>query len=356
MIRFAHPEYLYILALLPVLLVMFWLARRWRSGAIKRFGNLPIVELLTPNMSRKKPILKFFLLFFSFGFLVVALANPQIGSKMEEVKREGVDIFICLDVSNSMKAEDIKPNRLESAKQEMTQLLDKFENDRIGIVVFAGESYLQLPLTSDYSAARLMISTIDVDIVPVQGTAIGSAIKLAMKSFVEGEKKHKVIIVITDGENHEDDAVTAAKDAADDGVVVHTIGMGSPEGAPIPVYQDNQQVGFKKDQSGAVVMTKLDEAGMQQIAEAGHGRYIRASNQQNELNELLKDVQSMDKKEYGAKVFTEFEDRFQYFLGLALFLLVIEYFLSERKNAIVQKWKTLLVKPFSFKQRPFDWN
>ncbi len=356
MIKFAHPEYLYALAILPVLIVLFWLARRWRLNAMKRYGNIALLDLLTPNASRKKPLLKFFLAFTAFAFLILAIANPQIGSKMEEVKREGVDIFICLDVSNSMKSEDIKPNRLESAKQEISRMLDKFENDRIGIVVFAGDSYLQLPLTSDYSAARLLISTIDVDIIPIQGTAIGSAIKLALKSFVEGEKKHKAIIVISDGENHEDDAIGAAKDATDQGAVIHTIGMGSPEGSPIPIYQDNIQTGFKKDQDGNVVMTKLDESGMQQIADAGHGRYIRASNQQDELNEILKEVQTMEKKEFGAKVFTEFEDRFQIFLGIAVFLLIIEYFLSERKNAIIGKWKSLLAKPFSFRQKNADWN
>ncbi|MBI5216510.1 MAG: VWA domain-containing protein [Ignavibacteriae bacterium] len=355
MIRFAHPEYLYALALVPLLLVLFWLARRWRLNAMKRYGNLSLLEQLMPQASKKKPILKFFLHAGAFTFLVLGLANPQIGTKMEEVKREGVDIFICLDVSNSMKSEDIKPNRLESAKREISQMLDKFENDRIGIVVFAGDSYLQLPLTSDYSAARLLISTIDVDIVPIQGTAIGSAIKMAMKSFVEEEKKHKAVIVITDGENHEDDALTAAKDAAEEGAVVHTIGMGSLEGSPIPIYQDNVQVGFKKDQEGSVVMTKLDESGLQQIADAGKGRYIRASNQQSELDEVLKDIQAMEKKEFGAKVFTEYEDRFQYFLAVAAFLLILEYFLSERKNVLVAKWKSLLAKPFSLRRQNSEW-
>lgn len=351
MIRFAHPEYLYALAVLPALLVLFWLARRWRMNALKRYGNLSLLELLTPAASRRKQVVKFFLALIAFAFLVLGVANPQIGSKMEEVKREGVDIFICLDVSNSMKAEDIKPNRLESAKRELTRMLDEFENDRIGIVVFAGDAYLQLPLTSDYSAARLLISTIDVDIIPIQGTAIGSAVKLAMKSFVEGEKKHKAVIVISDGENHEDDAIAAAKEAAEEGAVVHTVGMGSQEGSPIPVYQNNIQVGFKKDQTGSVVMTKLDEVGLQQIAAAGNGKYIRASNQQMELDEIFKDIQAMEKKEFGAKVFTEFEDRFQYFLALAALLLIIEYFLSERKNTFIERWKLLVAKPFTFKQR-----
>lgn len=187
-------------------------------------------------------------------------------------------------------------------------------------------------MTTDYSAARLLLSTIDVDIVPVPGTAIGSAIRLAMKSFAEGEKKHKVIVLITDGENHEDDAISAAKDAAKEGAVIHTIGMGSPEGSPIPVYQNNVQVGFRKDGEGNTVVTKLDEQGLVQIAEAGNGKYQRASNQQNELDAILGDIQAMEKKEFGAKVFTEYEDRFQYCLALGLVFLVGEFFISERKN------------------------
>jgi Ca-activated chloride channel homolog len=338
MIRFAHSGYLYALVFLPVLIVLFWWAMRMRSGAIARFWNPELLRKLTPHESGYKRTVKFFILFAAIGFLILGIANPQIGTKMEEVKREGVDVIIALDVSNSMKAEDIKPNRLESAKQEISRLLDKLQNDRIGLIVFAGDSYLQLPLTMDYSAARLILSTIDVDVVPIPGTAIGSAIKLAMKSFAAGETKHKVIIIISDGENHEDDAIAAAKDANGEGVVVHAIGMGSADGVPIPVYQGNAQVGFKKDQDGNAVVTKLDEQGMRQIAEAGGGTYIRASNQQDELETVFKQIQSMEKKEFGAKIFTEYEDRFQYFLAGALLLLILDYFISERKNKWMTKW------------------
>ncbi|MBI1807842.1 MAG: VWA domain-containing protein [Ignavibacteria bacterium] len=332
MIRFAHSEYLYALGLLPLLVALFWWAVLMRRRGLERFGNPALLAQLMPEVGPYKRAIKVLLLFGSFGLLVLGVANPQIGTKMEEVKREGVDIMIALDVSNSMKAEDIKPNRLESAKQEISHMLDKLQNDRVGLIVFGGDSYLQLPLTTDYSAARLILSTIDVDVVPVPGTAIGSAIKLAMKSFASGEKKHKVIILITDGENHEDDAVAAAKEAAAEGVIVHAIGMGSVDGAPIPVYQNNVQVGFKKDQDGTTVITKLDEQALRQIADAGGGTFIRATNQQNELDIILKEVQSMEKKEFGAKVFTEYEDRFQFFLGAALLLLIVEFFVSERKS------------------------
>lgn len=339
MIRFAHTEYLYALIVLIALVVLYFFAIKLRSRDISRLGNPKLLEKLMPGISRYKRAIKYFVGFAALAFLILGIANPQIGTKMEEVKREGVDIIIALDVSNSMKAEDIKPNRLESAKQEITHMLDKFQNDRLGLIVFAGDSYLQLPLTTDYSAARLILSTVDVDIVPVPGTAIGSAIKLAMKSFAAGERKHKVIIIISDGENHEDDAVTAAKDANSDGVIVHTVGMGSPDGVPIPVYQDNVQSGFKKDQDGNTVVTKLDEQALRQIAEAGGGTYIRATNQQDELDAIFKEIQTMEKKEFGAKVFTDYEDRFQYFLATALFLLLVEFFISERKNRWLSKLK-----------------
>jgi Ca-activated chloride channel family protein len=297
-----------------------------------------LIRQLTPDIGKYKRAVKFFLVISALAFVILGAANPQIGTKFEEVKREGVDIMIALDVSNSMKAEDLKPNRLENAKQEISRMINKLQNDRIGLIVFAGESYLQLPLTTDYSAARLILSTIDVDVVPVPGTAIGSALRLAMKSFAEGEKKHKVIVLITDGENHEDDAIAAAKDAAKEGVVIHTVGLGSPEGSPIPIYQGDYQVGFKKDADGNVVITKLDEQGLQQIADIGGGKYVRATNQQNEFDSIFKEIQSMEKKEFGAKVFTEYEDRFQYALGAALVLLMAEFFISERKNKLLSRW------------------
>lgn len=351
MITFAHSEYLVAFALLPLLVASFFWAMRVRHRSMERFGNLDLLQRLMPSAGHRRLPVKFLLLATAVAFLVLGTANPRIGSKLEEVKREGVDLFIALDVSLSMKAEDIKPNRLEAAKREISLLLDKLQNDRIGLIVFAGDSYLQLPLTTDYDAARLFLSTIDVDIVPVPGTAIGSAIKLAMKSYVQGERKHKAMVVITDGENHEDDAITAAKEAGAEGIVVHTIGMGSSQGAPIPEYQNGVQVGFKKDEGGNVIITKLDEAGLQQIAEAGGGKYIRANNQQDELDAIFKEVQSMEKKEFGAKIYTEYEDRFQYFLVIAFALLAIEFFVSERKNLLMEKIKLLVSTPFVIRQR-----
>ena len=345
MIRFAHTEYLYALAVLPAIIVLFYWARRMRARSLSAYGNPSLLRQLMPSAGVYKRGVKFAMVFVAIAFVILGMANPQIGTKLEEVKREGVDIILAVDVSNSMKAEDLKPNRLENAKQEISRMIDKLQNDRIGLIVFAGESYTQLPLTTDYSAARLILSTIDVDVVPVQGTAIGSAIRLAMKSFAEGEKKHKVIVLITDGENHEDDAIAAAKDAASEGVIVHTIGMGSPDGAPIPIYQGNVQVGYRKDNDGSVVLTKLDEQGLSEIAEAGGGKFVRASNQQSELDAVLKEIQAMEKKEFGAKMFTDYEDRFQYFLLTALVFMLLEFFISERRNVWLSKLKLFRDRP-----------
>lgn len=350
MIRFAHTEFLVALALLPLLVAIFFWARSMHRRGLERLGNVNLIKQLIPSAGRFRHALKFMCSLCAIAFLILGLANPRLGTKMEEVKREGVDVFIALDVSNSMRAEDIKPNRLESAKRQISLMLDRLSNDRIGLIVFAGESYLQLPLTTDYAAARMMLSTIDVDVVPVQGTAIGPAIRLAKSSFVEGEKKHKVIVIITDGEDHHDDAVAAAKEAASDGVIIHTIGMGSPAGTPIPLYQGKVQVGFKKDRAGNVVLTKLNESTLIEIANAGGGRYLRSTPHQSELDALFTEIEAMEKKEFGTKVFTEYEDRFQYFLLAAFILLAVEFFISERKHPLFVKVKTFLHQPFAFRR------
>jgi len=337
MIRFEHLEYLNALYILPVLVIVFWLAMRWRRKALQRFGEKDLLNHLIPDISRYKHQIKFTFLLLAVAFLIVGLANPQIGTKMEEVKREGVDIIIALDVSKSMIAEDIKPNRLENAKRAISKLIDKLHNDRIGLIVFAGEAYVQLPLTADYNAAKLFLNTVYTSIVPVPGTAIGSAIDLAVKSFDENQDKHKALIIITDGENHEDDAAGSAKIALNKGVKIHTIGMGSPEGVPIPIYRNRKQRGFHKDKDGNPILTKLNERMLQEIASAADGQYIRATNKQEELSIILDEIAGMEKKEFEARIFTDYEDRFQYFLGIALLLLIAETFISARKSMWLEK-------------------
>ena len=334
MFRFAHSIYLYALAAIPLFLLLFALMLRWRHIAIKKIGDKTLIKKLMPDASVPKYWLRFVVIMLAFAALVVGIANPQIGTKLEEVKREGVDIIIALDVSNSMRAEDIRPNRLERSKQAISRLIDKLQNDRIGIVVFAGTAFVQLPITNDFAAAKLFLSTIEPDMLATQGTAIGAAIELASNSFDKKDKKFKSLIIITDGENHEDDALGEAKKAAEQGIIIHTIGMGSIAGGPIPIYRNNLQSGFLKDKEGNTVVTKLNEDMLKQVADAGRGKFVRASNSEDGLSVLLNEINKMEKKNYGTKVFTDYADRFQYLLVVALLLLLIEFAIAEKKS----KW------------------
>jgi len=342
MIRFAHPEYIYLLGILPAFVVVYMFSARVRRRALQRFGDIHILERLAESASKKKKLMKLAILLFALTFIVVALANPQIGTRMQEVKQEGVDIFVALDVSLSMKAEDIKPNRLEKAKLEIRNLIDRLGGDRLGLIVFAGEAYTQFPLTTDYSAANLFLDVVDVDVVPVPGTAIGSAIKRAMESFNFKETTTKVIVIVTDGENTEGDAFEAANDAAKQGVLLYTIGMGSPSGTPIPIYNPSgQQVDFKRDREGNIVVTKLDEVSLEKIAPVGNGKYFRGTNAQGELNEIYKTISTLQKREFGVKQFTDYEDRFQFFLGAGIVLLLVELLISEKKVKWIARWNPL---------------
>jgi Ca-activated chloride channel family protein len=345
MIKFAHPEYLYLLAVIPVLIAAYWVADRLRKRALSRFGSLLILERLVEEAGKRKRLLKFCILLAAVALLVVGMANLQIGTRLEEVKQEGVDIFIALDVSLSMKAEDIKPNRLEKAKLGIRHLIGRLAGDRVGLIVFAGEGYTQFPLTTDYSAANIFLDVVDVDVVPIPGTAIGSAIKRAMESFDFKEQTTKVLVIITDGENTEGDAMEAAEEAGKKGVLMYTIGLGSPGGAPIPVYNaSGQQVDFKRDRSGNVVVTKLDEVSLQKIAAFGNGKYYRGTTGQDELDAIYKDINALQKREFGTKQFTDYEDRFQYFLAAAIILLVLETLVSEKRIRWLAKWNPLRSK------------
>jgi Ca-activated chloride channel homolog len=311
---------------IPLAILLFAIARMWRRKALQRFGDMPLVRQLAADASASKPVIKFILVCAGILLLVLGIMNPQIGSRLEEVKREGADIIIALDVSNSMKAEDLSPNRLEKAKQAMEKLIDKLQGDRLGIIVFAGDAYIQLPITSDYSAARLFLESISPDIVPVQGTAISAAIETSVRSFgdEEGNSNNKAIIVITDGETHDETALLAAREAADRGIIIHTIGMGSPEGAPIPIFEGKRKEGYHKDRAGNTVITRLNEPMLRDLADAGNGIYVRASNADAGLNTVLNEINKLE--------YTAYDDRFQYLIAAALILLVAESLLSERKS------------------------
>lgn len=337
MFRLTHIEFLWLYALIPVFIILFLLMMYWKKNALKKFGETSLIANLFPEASVSKPYFKFIFLIIAYSLLVFGLCGPQIGTKLEEVKRKGVDLVIALDVSNSMNAEDIKPTRLERSKQAIYRLVDRLQGDRIGLVVFAGQAYVQLPITTDYGAAKLFLQSINSEIIPAQGTVIGNAIDLSLQAIGDSLAKNTAIIIISDGETHDDDPVEAAKRATEKGIIVHTIGMGSSDGAPIPVYHNGTRVGFMQDQSGNTVVTKLDSDILQKIADAGKGKFVKASNNDDGLELIMKEVNMMEKKEFGAKMFTDYEDQFQYFIGAALLFLLIEFLLSERKSKWIQQ-------------------
>lgn len=339
-IRFENPQYLYWLLIIPVLVAVYVLIRLWNKRQFERFASVKLRHFLVPMFSSARANTKFILFNLIIALLIIGAANLQSGSKMEKVKREGIDIFLCIDISNSMLAEDIAPNRLERSKQAIYKLISKLGGDRIGVVVFAGNAYVQLPITTDYSAAKMFLSTVKPELIPVQGTEIGRAIELAIKSF--GEDEHnKAIIIISDGEDHENgDAVKAAQEAAKQGIKIYTIGMGLDSGAPIPIYNKyGNNIGYKKDKDGNTIITKLDDNILRQIAEIGDGLYVRASNSNVGLDKIYENIDKTEKSEIEANVFTDYDDQFQWFVGAAIVLLIIEILLSSGKKKWESKFK-----------------
>jgi Ca-activated chloride channel homolog len=329
--RFANPDFLYLLLLLPVILIL-WIFNQYRKrSAIRRLGEPDLVRKLIPDISAARARIKIIILSLSMVFLIIMLSRPQFGSKMEEVKRQGVEVIIALDVSNSMLAEDIQPNRLDRAKQAISRLVESLQNDKLGLIVFAGDAYTQIPVTTDYISAKMFLSTISPEIVPKQGTAIGSAIDLAMSSFSQDEEKSRALIIITDGENHEDDPVAKAREAAEKGIVIYTIGIGSTEGVPISVMSGGRR-DFLKDQDGNTVITKLDETILKNIAIAAGGKYVRASNSNIGLDQIFSEIRKLKKQELEGTIYTEYNDQFQIFAAIAIFLLLLEFLIMERKN------------------------
>lgn len=338
MLRFANIYLVWLVALIPVLVVFYWYVFRQKRRAMERFGNLHLMQFLTGSTRRTRQIWKVILLIISAGFMVLAILRPQIGTRLEEVKREGQDIIIALDISTSMLAEDIKPNRLTKAKHEIESLIDKLKGDRVGLIAFSGVSFVQCPLTLDYGAAKIFLDIMDSKLAPRPGTAIGEAIRTSIGAFNQKERKYKVLILITDGEDHETEPLKWAEAAQKEGIVIYTVGIGSREGVPIPIGESRGQSGFKKDREGQVIISKLDEVTLEKIALQTNGKYYRASSGEEELDKIYNDIQGMEKKELGTLRFTQFEDRFQFILIIALILLIIEYFLSER-NEIKTEWK-----------------
>ena len=327
MINFAQTQYLFLLLLIPFFFLVQALVLRLRRRRIRKFGDEKLVAQLMPSYAKAKVWVRLTLFSLGFFFFVIGLSRPQIGAKLKEHETKGAEIMIALDVSNSMLAEDYSPNRLERAKLAISRLVDKLRDDRIGLIVFAVNSFVQLPITTDYVSAKMFMNSISTESVPVQGTAIGEAINTAMRSFSSQSEKSRAIIVITDGENHEDDPVAAAKQAADMGVRVFTIGVGSPEGKPIPMDGE-----LLKDKDGNIVVTRLDEKVLQEVAQAGNGLYVRAGNSEFGLNPIIEDIRRMEDEKYSSIVFEEYDEQFMYFLAIALFFFVIEILVGDRRS------------------------
>lgn len=336
MFRFANPEFLYLLFILPVLLAVYVYAYLQKRKAIKRLGNPEILSQLMPEVSPKRQFLKFWFIFGAVAAIIFVIAGPQFGSKLETVKRQGVEIMVCLDVSNSMLAEDVSPNRLEKSKQMLSKLTDGFTDDKVGLIVFAGDAFTQLPITSDYISAKMFLTSINPSMVSAQGTSIGAAINLAARSFTPNETSDKTIVLITDGENHEDDAIGASSAAAEKGIHVNIVGIGLPKGGPIPLQGTNN---YMKDKDGNVVITMLNEQMCQEIAAAGKGMYVRADNTNSALKALQKEIDKMKKTELDSKVYSEYDEQFQLVAWIALFLLIVELLIFDRKNRIFRKVK-----------------
>ena len=333
-LRFEHPEYLYWLILIPVLIIAYVLIRLRQDRIFKRFASIQLREYLMPQRSGRRGVFKFVVFLLMLSSLILALANLQSGSKMEEVKREGIDLFIAVDVSNSMNAQDIVPSRLDRSKQAINKLISDLRGDRLGVIVFAEKAFVQLPITTDYGAAKMFLASVNTTSVASQGTAIGEAIQLAMRSFPDDERS-KAIVIISDGEDHENEAaMEAANQAASQGIKIYTIGMGLPDGAPIPEYnQYGRMTGYKKDRSGNTIVTRLDENMLRRIAEAGGGMYVRANNSNVGLERIYEDISKLDKTEIETQVFTDYEDQFQWFVGAGIVLLLVLVFVSSGKKA-----------------------
>ena len=327
MIIFASYKFLWLLLLVPIIPAGYAIAMAMRKRRINRFGDPRMVAQLMPHYSRAKGWVRIILFTLAFFFFVIGLARPQIGAKLSERQTKGAEIMICLDVSNSMLAQDYTPCRLERAKLAISSLVDKLHDDRIGLIIFAGSSFVQLPVTTDYVSAKMFLSSIDAGSVPVQGTAIGDAIHTAMKSFSAQSEKSRVIILISDGENHEDDAVAAARDAAQAGIRIYTVGVGSAAGQPVPV--DGELLRAK---DGNIVVSRLDEKTLRQVADAGGGAYIQAGNEELGLNPIINDIRAMEGELFSSVVFEEYDEQYMYFFAIALILLVIEMLVGERRN------------------------
>lgn len=335
MFRFAHIEYLWLLLLIPVFITGYIAIVQRKRRQLKLFGDPELIAQLMPNVSRIRPVLKFGLVLLALTLLIIAVARPQYGQKEKTIKRQGIEVMIALDISNSMLAEDVAPNRLDRAKQMLSKLIDNMVDDKVGLIVFAGQAYVQLPITCDYVSAKMFLNTITPDMIKTQGTAIGDAIMTSIRSFGDVENEtSKAIVLITDGENHEDDALAAAKAATEKGIKVFVVGIGKPDGSPIPIPGTNN---FRKDRSGNVVVSKLNEDMCREIAQAGQGIYVRCDNTNTATRAIQKELDDLATSELETKVYADYNEQYQGFVLLALLILLADFFIFNRKNKTLSK-------------------
>ncbi len=336
MFRFARPEVLYLLLLVAAMVGGYVLLFFRQLKNLKEFGDPDLMADLMPNASKSRPHVKFGLTMLALVLLIFALAQPQFGSKIESSKVSGVEVMFVLDVSNSMRATDVTPSRLENAKMMISKMVDNMPNDKIGLIIFAGDAYVQMPISSDNVSAKMFLQTISPGSVPVAGTAIGTAINMAVRSFGEVNTDiGRAIVLLTDGENHEDDAVEAAKEAKESGINVNIVGFGSPGGSPIPAGRGD----FWRDREGNVVMSQLDENMCRQVASAGNGIYVRATNSNTAQRTVMKEIEKMQKGDMQVAAYSNYDEKFYVLAWLALVVLIAEFFVLGRKNKWLEKIK-----------------
>lgn len=323
--------------IIPVMLIVFLWTFFWKKRTQKSFGSAVVLKRLSPDLSFFKSSLKFITLCLAVGFLVIGLINPKIGTKLETIKREGVDIVFAIDVSKSMLAEDVAPNRLEKSKQLVTQIINNLASDRVGIIAYAGKAFPQLPITTDYASAKMFLQGMNTDMLSSQGTAINEAIELSRNYFDDEEQTNRVLIIISDGEDHNDLSVEVAEAASEEGIKIYTIGVGSEKGGPIPLKRNGVVMSYKKDQNNETVITKLNEETLRLIANEAKGGYINGSQTADVVEQIRAVLSAMDKKEFEAKEFAEYKDQFQWFLGIGLFFLILDVLLLERKTAWLKR-------------------
>ena len=337
MYKIEEPNYFYLLAIIPLIIVGSFMVFWWKKRAQRKFSNKNLLSQLAPNTSRFKSILKLVFLIIGLSFLIISLTNPKMGTKLQTVKREGVDVVFALDVSKSMLAEDIAPNRLEKSKQIISKIIERLGSDRVGIIIYAGNAYPLLPITTDHAAAKMFLQNANPDLVSSQGTAINEALDLARTYYNNDDQTNRFLIIISDGEDHQEETKQVAQNISNEGVKVYTIGVGSENGGPIPIKLNGQLIGYKKDSKGQTVITKRTENVLKDIATVANGIYIDGNKTEIPVNEIAKVIGSAQKSEFETKQFSDYKDQFQWFIGIGILFLIIDGFFFEKKTKWLRK-------------------